>query len=249
MKTTKINLDRSKISSEEIEKKQDFQKIVKSLSLKKPGVLRNPWFYGVVGACSLAAFVLIKNAKTVEQPNQGVQLSQASVMPIHHEEPVAVKSNSTNSSNEIETASSTKEMKSMVTSDLSLVTNPASNNALDNTSKKVIAKKVPNGLKKTLNVPNIGGVHSGAIKGSELMKWNIIESGTSEPIKSFMIGYFNGTTEVMEFVSGNELSEKLKRDIVAFNTGEMIFFTEMYSSDNEGKLHMLPPINLRILPN
>lgn len=246
MKTTKINLDRPKISSEEIEKKQDFQKIVKGLSLKKPGVLRNPWFYGVVGACSLAAFVLIENSKTVEKPNRSIEISQASIMPIHQEKMIDVKSNS---DKKIENASSTKEVKSMTSSDQSLINNAETNKEEEITAKKVMVKKIPNTLKKTLSVPNIGGVHSGAIKGSELLKWNIIESGTNEPIKSFMIGYFNGTTDVMEFVSGNELSEKLKHDIIAFNTGEMIFFTEMYSSDNEGKIHMLPSINLRILPN
>jgi hypothetical protein len=64
-----------------------------------------------------------------------------------------------------------------------------------------------------------------------------------------MIGYFNGTTDVLEYVTGNELSEKLKNNIIEFNTGEMIFFTEMYVNDSDGKLVMLSPINLRILPN
>jgi hypothetical protein len=104
-------------------------------------------------------------------------------------------------------------------------------------------------VKKPLTVPNIGGVHSGAMKASELMKYSVIESGTTEPIKSFMIGYFNGTTDVLEYVTGNELSEKLKNNIIEFNTGEMIFFTEMYVNDSDGKLVMLSPINLRILPN
>ena len=103
--------------------------------------------------------------------------------------------------------------------------------------------------KKRLDVPNIGGICDGSIKASELLKFEMIESGSTVPISSYMVGYFNGTTDVMEFVEGNRLSEKLKHDLVEYNTGEVVFFTEMYVLNNEGKWRMLPPIKFKILPN
>jgi hypothetical protein len=103
--------------------------------------------------------------------------------------------------------------------------------------------------KNRLDVPNIGGVSDGSIKGNELLKFEMIESGSAVPISSYMVGYYNGTTDVMEFVEGNRLSEKLKHDLVEYNTGEVVFFTEMYVLNSEGKWRMLPPIKFKILPN
>jgi hypothetical protein len=75
-----------------------------------------------------------------------------------------------------------------------------------------------------------------------------MESGVEGEITSFMVGYYNGTTEVLEFVSGNALSEKLKNEIVTYNMNEMVFFTEILSETSDGKQLVLPSINLKIIP-
>jgi hypothetical protein len=116
-------------------------------------------------------------------------------------------------------------------------------------SSNIRSKPITLEVDKMSGIPTIGGIHNGVMKGSELLKIEKIESGSTDELKSFMIGYFNGTTDVMEFVSGNLLTDKLKQDIILFNTGQTIFFTEMYTTDNDGKLRMLPSINLKILPN
>jgi hypothetical protein len=246
MKTTKINLDRPKISSEEIEKKQDFNKIVKGLIIRKPGIYRNPWFYGFVGASSLITFFAIREFVNTDSAVKNKPIAQVQSAATQYFDPIGRKDENTSpksdtyallmAENETTEKSQTNETNSLMVQS-TLVTG----------STLESKKKIGTVVKKTIKVPNIGGVHSGSMKASELLKHSIIESGTTEPIKSFMIGYFNGTTDVLEFVSGNELSEKLKKNIIEFNTGEMIFFTEMYVNDSEGKLVMLSPINLRIL--
>jgi|GEM_PF-2315594 len=249
MKTTKIILDRPKISSEDIEKKQNLERVLQNAAKSKPGVLKNPWFYGVVGTCSIAAFFLFFPLDSEKGTDVRDQKASSNVSDFR-----------SSKSNEVIAELNTKDQKSTKDTEqeikVSKTIESASLNMLSaqSTSDQVNPvlspkKKITSTARKPLKVPNIGGIHSGAIKGSDLFKQNVIESGTSEPIKSFMIGYYNGTTDVLEYVSGNELSEKLKQDIIAYNTGEMIFFTEMYVTDSDGKLVMLTPINLRILPN
>ena len=247
MKTTKINLDRPKISSEEIEKKQDLTKVLEGAKASKPGVLSNVWFYGVVGASCAAAIWFYTGIKSnTSRPSDENRIAKTSVLSFNNSPNITQKSNQNQAKIEATTSNKKKQAELITSTSSSGI--PLQENKIEPSSS--IKKITPNlSSKKLLGVPNIGGIHSGSIKGSELIKWNTIESGTNELIKSFMIGYFNGTTDVMEFVSGNQLSEKLKHDIVAYNTGEMIFFTEMYSTDSEGKIHMLPSINLRILPN
>ena len=47
----KIVLDRKKLSSKEIEKKQDFRRIMKMINKQKNW--KSPWFFGVVGVSVL----------------------------------------------------------------------------------------------------------------------------------------------------------------------------------------------------
>jgi hypothetical protein len=247
MKTTKINLDRPNISSEEIEKKQDLTKVLEGVKKYKPGVFKNVWFYGVVGASCAAAIWFYTGIKNnTSRPSDETRVAKTSVLSFNNSPNTTQKSNQNQAENEAVTSIKKKPSESITLSSSSGIQSEENKIASSSTVKR---NTQINSAKKLLGVPNIGGIHSGSIKGSELMKWNTIESGTNELIKSFMIGYFNGTTDVMEFVAGNELSEKLKHDILAYNTGEMIFFTEMYSTDSEGKIRMLPSINLRILPN
>ena len=54
MKRNKINIDRPIVSSEEINKRQDFTTVMKGVKKMKPPLYKNPWFYGPVGLASLA---------------------------------------------------------------------------------------------------------------------------------------------------------------------------------------------------
>lgn len=252
MKNTKFILDRPKIDLEEIEKRQDLEKIVTGSGLNRPRIIKKRMIV-LAAAVSLLASIwvminFINDSSSGQIPKDN--LTVKSVISGGDKEvkkglKISAEKN-TESANNVEQSLKRKE-----------ILNSNSESYLMNSDDKYIAKpnsfenKVSSSssLKKFLGVPNIGGIHSGSIKSSELLKINIIESGNSQPITSFMVGYFNGTTDVMEFVSGNTLSEKLKHDLVEFNMGKMVFFTEMYNIDNEGKMRMLPPVNIKILPN
>lgn len=59
MKRNKIEIDRPVVSSEEINNKQDFTKVIKGVKKVKPPLLKNPWFYGPIGLASLALIITL----------------------------------------------------------------------------------------------------------------------------------------------------------------------------------------------
>lgn len=59
MKRNKINIDRPVVSSEEINKKQDFTKVVEGAKKVKPPLFKNPWFYGPIGLATLALIITL----------------------------------------------------------------------------------------------------------------------------------------------------------------------------------------------
>ena len=63
MEIKKVNLDRQNLSSSYIEKKQDFNHVLKSAKMTKMPTWKSPWFYGAVGLSSVAivAMVLTEN--------------------------------------------------------------------------------------------------------------------------------------------------------------------------------------------
>lgn len=59
MEIKKVNLDRTKLSSDYIERKQDFKGIVSQAKILKPIEWKSPWFYGAISLSSVAIASLI----------------------------------------------------------------------------------------------------------------------------------------------------------------------------------------------
>jgi hypothetical protein len=235
MKLRRFVVDRSEVGSEEIQKRQNLEEIIQGQRDAQPRFFRNRWFLSGL-ALSLLMLVWISLHLTKDAPKEEKS----------HRNSIPVKlKNSITTSLKADSEKGDYLLSKSVTPALSGTAqrHKFSKEFRENT---MITKTLS---KRPLEVPNIGGIYSGSIKASELLKSEIIESGSEVPISSFMVGYFNGTTDVMEFVEGNSLSEKLKRDLVEYNIGKTFFITEMYGLDNEGRMRMLPPVNLIILPN
>lgn len=56
MHKIKIIVNGQELSKEEINSKQNFNKVLKDFYKVKPAILVNPWFYGVVGFASILLF-------------------------------------------------------------------------------------------------------------------------------------------------------------------------------------------------
>jgi hypothetical protein len=57
--STKFNLDRENLSSQDIASQQNFKKVINGYRAVKPPLLKNPWFYGSVGLATLALIITI----------------------------------------------------------------------------------------------------------------------------------------------------------------------------------------------
>lgn len=66
MKENKIKIDRPIVSSEEINSKQNFTKVVEGFRKIKPPLWKNPWFYGPVGLASLALVLTLTTVNNNE---------------------------------------------------------------------------------------------------------------------------------------------------------------------------------------
>jgi phosphohistidine swiveling domain-containing protein len=236
MKKIKINLDRQGLPSEYIQQRQDFDSISNQTTNIKASISKKVWFFSVLGFAivlflvidALSAPKALKKEKTTSRLSSAESTerkSRASSVTIQDVEPEKVVSEKT---------------AMEVPGELNVTTEIPVEKKEYTPEASIVSRK--NG------VPTIGGIHSGSIKKASFLGSVKMESGVEGEITSFMVGYYNGTTEVLEFVSGNALSEKLKNEIVTYNMNEMVFFTEILSETSDGKQLVLPSINLKIIP-
>ena len=238
MNKIKINLDRPELPSEYIQQKEDFDSISHRSSNFKPAANKRLWFFlcAVVGSL---LFISINFITSKDEQKEMNDRKSASTSPIKKSS-VATKS----SFQKIQTVHSqkTNNKNKIVSEEISMNVDDVTSGekSVNYPSTSVISKKS--------GVPSIGGIHSGSIKKVNFLGSLKIESGVEGEVTSFMLGYYNGTTEVLEFVNGNILSEKLKNEIVTYNLNEIVFFTEILCETSDGKQVILPSMNLKIVP-
>jgi len=79
MEIKKVNLDRTKLSSGYIERKQDFKGIVSQAKILKPIEWKSPWFYGAIGLSSVAFASMINfDLDSAYLASEGDQMSKDS---------------------------------------------------------------------------------------------------------------------------------------------------------------------------
>ncbi|MCE2712809.1 MAG: hypothetical protein LW688_09750 [Cryomorphaceae bacterium] len=238
MNKIKINLDRPELPSEYIQQKQDFDSISHRSSNFKPAANKRLWFFlcAVVGSL---LFVAINFITSKDEKKQMTDKKSASTSP--SKKPTV---NAKSSPPKIQTIQPEKTINKnkIVPEEIAMHVDDVTpgEKSVNCPTTAVIPKKS--------GVPTIGGVHSGSIKKAIFLRATKIESGVEGEVTSFMLGYYNGTTEVLEFVNGNILSEKLKNEIITYNLNEIVFLTEILCETADGKQVMLPSMNLKIVP-
>jgi hypothetical protein len=86
MEKHKVNLDRSKISAEEIKAKQNFDQIIKNYHVTPKSFLKKGWFWGAVGVASVAAltvftFTSINSSEDEKKTHKTVATTDNSQLP------------------------------------------------------------------------------------------------------------------------------------------------------------------------
>jgi hypothetical protein len=257
MEIKKVNLDRQNLSSSYIEKKQDFNHVLKSAKMTKIPTWKSPWFYGAVGLSSVAIVAMVFTNYNIKKE---LDDKKATLKINNNPSKAVIAKNASKSMEEapitqIAAAHSStlqKEALSPNPSDLK-IENVTIETKVDNAKEFISAplaesttqiSKTP--VKRQIGQPTINGIANGIIRVDHLKNSNLIESNSSFEITSYEVQYFNGRQDVVAQIRSNAIPEELKDQIIANNVGEMIFITGIKGLDENGKIVKLPSINLKL---
>ena len=261
MEIKKVNLDRQNLSSSYIEKKQDFNHVLKSAKMTKMPTWKSPWFYGAVGLSTVAivAVVLTENNFKNETNDKTATLYESK------KEIEASKSISIKPSTEKKTTSAKSVVAAYVpqftgsfnrvTIDNSFITEPSKDDIATTIEEQIpvtetnveIVKEIKTVNKTSfIGQPSIAGIASGVISIEKFKNTSIIESNSSFEITSYEVQYFNGLQDITAVIRSNKIPENIKEQIIENNLDEMIFITGIKGIDENGKIRKLPAINLKL---
>lgn len=261
MEIKKVNLDRQNLSSSYIEKKQDFNHVLKSAKMTKMPTWKSPWFYGAVGLSTVAivAVVLTENNFKNETNDKTATLKESK------NEIEAGKSINTAPSIEKKRTSAKTIVAAYnpqftgsfikVTNGNSLKSELSKDEVLTTIEEQLPITETPIEKVKEVKLvtktsfigqPSIAGIASGVISIEKFKNTSIIESNSSFEITSYEVQYFNGQQDITAVIRSNKIPENIKEQIIENNLDEMIFITGIKGIDENGKIRKLPAINLKL---
>ncbi len=259
MEIKKVNLDRQNLSSSYIEKKQDFNHVLKSAKMTKMPTWKSPWFYGAVGLSSVAivAMVLTENnfkkqendKKATLENSETTSTQEPNIHEVQKNENQDYEPNLTTT--DIATVKPVRLALAEEVSEKHLDTNPSYiSSEINIETTQVPAQSVVEEKKNykspMIGQPTIGGIASGKINIENFRNTNLIESNSSFEITSYEVQYYNGNQDVTAVIRSNKIPEDIKEQIIKNNLEEMIFITGIKGVDESGKIRKLPSINLLI---
>jgi len=257
MEIKKVNLDRQNLSSSFIEKKQDFNHVLKSAKMTKIPTWKSPWFYGAVGLSSVAIVAMVFTNNNIKKE---LNDKKATLRINNNPTKTVIAKNDHKSMEEatsgksVATRSSALQKKALPSITNDLKTEDVSIEMNIENAKETISEPLAEStvqiskkpLKRQIGQPTINGIANGIISVDHLKKSNLIESNSSFEITSYEVQYFNGRQDVIAQIRSNAIPEELKDQIIANNIGEMIFITGIKGLDENGKIVKLPSINLKL---
>lgn len=100
-------------------------------------------------------------------------------------------------------------------------------------------------IQKTESIyPNIAGVYEGKINYASLADTSGIVNSKNYKVIQYSLLYSDGKTIESRKFYGNIIPDSVCVDIFRYNLGEMIFFTEILSVGEDGRIYPLPSMNL-----
>lgn len=251
MDNFKINVDREKLSSDYIQSKQNFQKVMHHVKATKPPVWKSGWFYGTIGLASVAGLIVISTLVSNQPKNDIAEKNnqqQAKAQTILAE----------TTSASIFVPEDLVETKSVKTTEIiekhtPNLTSPKSK--IENTEKpqpktedvipvEQINEEALTGPIVKNKFPKISGHFTGEIPCSVLCNSNGIEVNEDIQITSFTIQFEGKGKDQTINVVGNKIPESICSQISDRHFDQMIFITNIFGVDKQGVNHNFTPMNL-----
>jgi len=257
MDKIKINLDRTKLSSEYIQSKQNFTQIT-SQALIKSSLFKSAWFYGGAGIASIAGILFIalnsqkKNTYETkitlaknELTTKITQISQINSPP----KDAGAKGISSKPISQVD--SRTELSDNLLAKSSSVLDNEkellqvGTSHAIAQPIEIAIETKHSTIPKKN-RLPNISGFYSGELPLEKLCSKGI-EVNEEVQILSFKIQYATVKGDKFLTIQGAHIPSKICKDISELGIDQMIFLTEILGKNETGKIMNFTPMNFTCL--
>lgn len=216
MNKIKTVLDRERLSSEFIQSKQDFDKVLSDAKVSHPGFWKTSWFFGVVGTASivLTVTVISLDSITTAAPDSASETTSLAMMSV--EEPVenhlseAKTTEFRNSVNSTPSGISQVEDESIKASPKVKV-DPESSVPAPTANREVDLYSQENNHKPRYNsmMPHFGTVYTGKISTGELCNGKGLECNEEWAITSFDIQFYKGSESISQSVRGNRIPDNI----------------------------------------
>ncbi len=257
MDKIKINLDRTKLSSEYIQSKQNFAQISNQVPAKS-SLFKSTWFYGGIGLASIAGilFLTINTQKkeidetkiTLAKADISAQISEITHITSPTNDVIAKRTSfepRNSSAKSTETKASSQAVNEKV-NEVQFEPEIVSTSIIAPTEKRVQVESKKSPTSKVNRLPNIKGVYSGELALDKLCA-NGIEVNEDVQITSFKIQYATVRHDKIQSIQGNKIPSNICDEISALGIDQMIFLTEIFGRNSDGKVLNFTPMNFTCL--
>ena len=232
----KLNDNRPKLSSSEIEKRQDFNSVLNQIKTVKPYLFKKILFYGAIGLTSIAGIFILNSTtlKTSTKKTYGTKITLNKTL-------ISKKSQQNH-----------KAVNPMVLRNIPSRKVTASifheteifEQKTETTSEMKVERKTYQQTNSLL--PKISGVEYGAITADQFLNAKKVEIASSTKIVSFKINYFKISNFIEKEIIGDELPDELKNEILTYHNQLPVSITNIMCVDTNNQLKSLPSIRLFI---
>lgn len=260
METRKVNLDRKKISSEEIQQKQDWNNVLGEARKLQPPLSKKVWYYGPATLASigvLASVTLFANsgAKEIEETPKVSQVEELkNIVEIAETEPIKINEESIQK--EVELKKEIESEKKILFKKIESTETKSeivSDNSIEKNSNVEIVELIPAKKEETYIEPkyvfaSINSRIGGRISVKEIEKNPLLElNSRSSEVQSFDITYYNGLDDVTRKIEGAEIPTSVIDEMKVNGINSTVYITKIAChSDDKGKF-LVPSFNFKLI--
>lgn len=232
----KLNYNRPKLSSSEIEKRQDFNSVLNQIKTVKPYLFKKILFYGTIGLTSIAGIFILNSTtlKTSTKKIYGTKITLNKTL-------ISKKSQQNHKAINpmILRNVPSRKVKASIFHETEIFEQKT-----ETTSEMKVERKKYQQTNSLL--PKISGVEYGAISADQFLNAKKVEIASSTKIVSFNINYFKISNFIEKEIIGDELPDELKNEILTYHNQLPVSITNIMCVDSNNQLNSLPSIRLFI---
>lgn len=249
----KINIDREPISSEKINSKQNFTKVLNGVKKLKVPIWKSKWFYGAIGMASIGGVVLLTSFDDNEDKTSNTK------HPLHDNLKMASVSYSDNSKSEArekvdvikDTRSKVEGKANQIQAENQNINEIVSSKEIESIETDLVIVELDvveteveevETVSNPLNLPSFNDVYTGEVTLNDLKQGMFVNSDIK--VLSFKLRYTFKGIEREAHIIGNRIPNDILENISSGET-QMLFFTNVFVVNDRKQEFHVPSMNLK----